>query len=143
MFLTNLMLQEVQSGAFANMTRLVRLILTKNKIHRLEEGSLTGASIFVSQVRLYLSHRCVYICLTGASIFVTQVRLYLSHRCVYICLTGASILVSQVRLYLSHMQQYLLRKGNISRVCSRKTSNYQTNIYWIVSIRKYMINLIQ
>jgi hypothetical protein len=82
MFLTNMVLQEVQSGAFANMTRLVRLILTKNKIHRLEEGSLTGASLFVSQVRLYLSHRCVYmyICLTGASIFVSQVRLYLSHR---------------------------------------------------------------
>ncbi len=108
--LTNLILQEVQSGAFANMTRLVRLILTKNKIHRLEEGSLTGASIFVSQVRLYVSHRCVYICLTGASIIVSQVRLYLSLRCVYICLTGASIFVSQVRLYLSNMQQYLLRK---------------------------------
>jgi hypothetical protein len=40
--LTNNLISSVQSGAFANMTRLVRLILTKNKIAGLEDGSLQG-----------------------------------------------------------------------------------------------------
>ena len=41
--LTNNLISDVQPGAFANMTRLVRLILTKNKIAKLEEGSLQGS----------------------------------------------------------------------------------------------------
>ena len=41
--LTNNLISDVQSGAFANMTRLVRLILTKNKISSLEDGSLQGS----------------------------------------------------------------------------------------------------
>ena len=44
--LTNNLISDVQPGAFANMTRLVRLILTKNKIGKLEEGSLQGGISF-------------------------------------------------------------------------------------------------
>ena len=37
--LTNNLISDVQPGAFANMTRLVRLILTKNKIAALDEAN--------------------------------------------------------------------------------------------------------
>ena len=46
--LTNNLISDVQPGAFANMTRLVRLILTKNKIGKLEEGSLQGGHPLLS-----------------------------------------------------------------------------------------------
>ena len=43
---SNNIIQDIQPGAFTNMSRLVRLILTKNKIGRLEEGSLQGGISF-------------------------------------------------------------------------------------------------
>ena len=52
--LTNNLIAEVQAGAFANMTRLVRLILTKNKIQRLEDGSLTGNILKIRYVFMYI-----------------------------------------------------------------------------------------
>ena len=39
---SNNLIQEIQPGAFTNMTRLVRLILTKNKITKLDPSSLIG-----------------------------------------------------------------------------------------------------
>ena len=39
---SNNLIQEIQPGAFTNMTRLVRLILTKNKINKLDPSSLIG-----------------------------------------------------------------------------------------------------
>ena len=55
--LTNNLISDVQPGAFANMTRLVRLILTKNKIAALDEGSLQGSRTFISSPRLQASDR--------------------------------------------------------------------------------------
>ena len=40
--LTNNLIQSIQKGAFLNMTRLVRLILTKNKISSLQNEALSG-----------------------------------------------------------------------------------------------------
>ena len=40
--LTNNLIQSIQKGAFLNMTRLVRLILTKNKISNLQDEVLSG-----------------------------------------------------------------------------------------------------
>ena len=40
--LTNNLIDEVRVGAFANMTRLVRLILTRNRIKKLERNSMAG-----------------------------------------------------------------------------------------------------
>ena len=52
--LTNNLISDVQPGAFANMTRLVRLILTKNKIGKLEEGSLQGShTLLLSPLAVY------------------------------------------------------------------------------------------
>ena len=39
---SNNLIQEIQPGAFTNMSRLVRLILTKNKITKLDPSSLIG-----------------------------------------------------------------------------------------------------
>ena len=39
---SNNIIQDIQPGAFTNMSRLVRLILTKNKITKLEPLSLSG-----------------------------------------------------------------------------------------------------
>ena len=55
--LTNNLISDVQPSAFANMTRLVRLILTKNKIAALDEGSLQGSRTFISSPRLQASDR--------------------------------------------------------------------------------------
>ena len=55
--LTNNLISDVQPGAFANMTRLVRLILTKNKIGKLEEGSLQGSHTLLSPLGLQASDR--------------------------------------------------------------------------------------
>ena len=45
--ISNNLISDIQSGAFTNMTRLVRLILTKNKITRLEANSLIGKILFL------------------------------------------------------------------------------------------------
>ena len=39
---SNNIIQDIQPGAFTNMSRLVRLILTKNKITKLDPLSLSG-----------------------------------------------------------------------------------------------------
>ena len=40
--LTNTLITDIQKGTFVNMTRLVRLILTRNRIKRIEESVLAG-----------------------------------------------------------------------------------------------------
>ena len=40
--LTNNLINEIQKGAFTNMTRMVRLILTRNKISRIGDHVLSG-----------------------------------------------------------------------------------------------------
>ena len=40
--LTNNLISDIQKGTFVNMTRLVRLILTRNKLKRIEENVLAG-----------------------------------------------------------------------------------------------------
>ena len=40
--MSNNLISEIQPGAFTNMTRLVRLILSKNKITKLDQNSLAG-----------------------------------------------------------------------------------------------------
>ena len=40
--MSNNLISEIQPGAFTNMTRLVRLILSKNKITKLDKNSLAG-----------------------------------------------------------------------------------------------------
>ena len=42
---SNNIIQDIQPGAFTNMSRLVRLILTKNKITKLDPLSLSGKVI--------------------------------------------------------------------------------------------------
>ena len=39
---SNNIIQDIQPGAFTNMSRLVRLIITKNKITKLDPLSLSG-----------------------------------------------------------------------------------------------------
>lgn len=40
--LTNNLIHDIQKGAFTNMTRMVRLILTRNKISNIEDTVLSG-----------------------------------------------------------------------------------------------------
>ena len=40
--LTNNLIHDIQKGAFTNMTRMVRLIMTRNKISRIEDTVLSG-----------------------------------------------------------------------------------------------------
>lgn len=40
--LTNNLIHDIQKGAFTNMTRMVRLILTRNKISRIDDNVLSG-----------------------------------------------------------------------------------------------------
>ena len=40
--MSNNLISDIQPGAFTNMTRLVRLILSKNKITKLDQNSLSG-----------------------------------------------------------------------------------------------------
>ena len=40
--LTNNLIHDIQKGAFTNMTRMVRLILTRNKISHIEDTVLSG-----------------------------------------------------------------------------------------------------
>ena len=40
--LTNNLIDDVLPGTFANMTRLVRLILTRNRLARLQPSSMAG-----------------------------------------------------------------------------------------------------
>ena len=40
--LTNNLIYDIQKGAFTNMTRMVRLIITRNKISRIEDTVLSG-----------------------------------------------------------------------------------------------------
>ena len=47
--MSNNLISEIQPGAFANMTRLVRLILSKNKLTKLESGSLSGTPLRLTQ----------------------------------------------------------------------------------------------
>ena len=42
--LTNNLIDDIQKGAFLNMTRLVRLILTRNKLKDIKEDVLIGKS---------------------------------------------------------------------------------------------------
>ena len=42
MNLTNNLIDDVLPGAFANLTRLVRLILTRNRLGALQPASMTG-----------------------------------------------------------------------------------------------------
>jgi len=43
--LTNNLITDIQKGTFVNMTRLVRLILTRNRIKRIEDTVLSGELI--------------------------------------------------------------------------------------------------
>ena len=44
--LTNNLITDIQKGAFTNMTRMVRLILTRNKITRIGDHVLSGMIYF-------------------------------------------------------------------------------------------------
>ena len=55
---TNNLISDVQPGAFANMTRLVRLILTRNKITNLQDNSLQGNNNRCSVVEKDNSNGC-------------------------------------------------------------------------------------
>ena len=50
--MSNNLISEIQPGAFTNMTRLVRLILSKNKITKLDQNSLSGGRNKGQPVRL-------------------------------------------------------------------------------------------
>ena len=56
--MSNNLISEIQPGAFANMTRLVRLILSKNKLTKLESGSLSGKP-FISNNVIYLTRHFI------------------------------------------------------------------------------------
>ena len=68
--MSNNLISEIQPGAFTNMTRLVRLILSKNKITKLDQNSLAGGRNKTDDVKLnYLSYivfRCFQPGGTGA-----------------------------------------------------------------------------
>ena len=49
--MSNNLISEIQPGAFTNMTRLVRLILSKNKITKLDQNSLAGGRTKISRER--------------------------------------------------------------------------------------------
>ena len=56
--MSNNLISEIQPGAFANMTRLVRLILSKNKLTKLDSGSLSGKP-FISNNVIYLTRHFI------------------------------------------------------------------------------------
>ena len=68
--MSNNLISEIQPGAFTNMTRLVRLILSKNKITKLDQNSLAGGrttNLDISiQVNLNIVFRCFQPGGTGA-----------------------------------------------------------------------------
>ena len=45
--LTANVISDIKAGAFNNMTRLVRLILTKNRISRINDNALKGTETFL------------------------------------------------------------------------------------------------
>ena len=45
--LTNNLIFDIQKGAFTNMTRMVRLILTRNKISRIDDNVLSGKTFWL------------------------------------------------------------------------------------------------
>ena len=65
--MSNNVISEIQPGAFTNMTRLVRLILSKNKITKLDQNSLSGGEIIYNLVkwRSIILSRCFQSCWTG------------------------------------------------------------------------------
>ena len=54
--MSNNLISEIQPGAFANMTRLVRLILSKNKIQQLDSASLSGERTTMKEMFTDMSH---------------------------------------------------------------------------------------
>ena len=50
--LTNNLIFDIQKGAFTNMTRMVRLILTRNKISRIDDNVLSGKTFWHSTILL-------------------------------------------------------------------------------------------
>ena len=46
MNLKNNLIYDIQKGAFTNMTRMVRLILTRNKISRIDDNVLSGKTFW-------------------------------------------------------------------------------------------------
>ena len=57
--MSNNLISEIQPGAFANMTRLVRLILSKNKIQQLDSASLSGERTKMNEMFTDISHGAV------------------------------------------------------------------------------------
>ena len=53
--LTNNLITDIQKGAFSNMTRMVRLILTRNKLSKIEDHVLSGKPTFLFDYFLKLS----------------------------------------------------------------------------------------
>ena len=50
--LTNNLIYDIQKGAFTGMTRMVRLILTRNKISRIDDNVLSGKTFWHSTILL-------------------------------------------------------------------------------------------